>query len=112
MARLYTNENFRLSVVIELRKLGHDILTVLESGNANQRIPDKNVLQYSIAHNRAVLTLNRRDFIKLHFENPEHFGIIVCSEDFDSLALANRIHKAILDNDPLINKLVRVNKNP
>lgn len=36
MARLYSNENFPLSVVEELRRLGHDVLTVLEAGKDEQ----------------------------------------------------------------------------
>ncbi len=34
MARIYANENFPLPVVEELRRLGHDVVTSLESGNA------------------------------------------------------------------------------
>ena len=34
MARLYANENFPYQVVIALRALGHDVLTVQEAGNA------------------------------------------------------------------------------
>lgn len=37
MARLYANENFPLPVVTELRRLGHDVLTVRESGKAARR---------------------------------------------------------------------------
>lgn len=32
MARLYSNENFPLQVVEELRRLGHDVLTIQETG--------------------------------------------------------------------------------
>jgi hypothetical protein len=30
MAKFYSDENFRLSIVFELRKLGNDVLTSLE----------------------------------------------------------------------------------
>ena len=36
MARLYSNENFPLDMVIALRQLGHDALTSKEAGQANQ----------------------------------------------------------------------------
>jgi len=36
MARLYSNENFPLPVVEELRRLGHDVLTIQETGKAEQ----------------------------------------------------------------------------
>ena len=35
MARLYANENFPFPVVEELRKLGHDVLTIQETGKAD-----------------------------------------------------------------------------
>ena len=58
MARFYSNENFPQLAVDELRRLGHGVLTVLESGRANQAIPDEEVLAFSVAENRAILILN------------------------------------------------------
>ena len=60
MARLYSNENFPLPVVEELRRLGHDVLTIQETGKANQEFPDEAVLSSASANNRAVLTINRK----------------------------------------------------
>jgi hypothetical protein len=60
MARLFANENFPLAVVRELRSLGHDVLTVVEAGNAGQRIPDEAVLAYASAPNLAC-NLRRMD---------------------------------------------------
>lgn len=40
MARLYANENFPFLVVAELRRLGHDVVTVRETGKANRATPD------------------------------------------------------------------------
>jgi len=34
MARLYSNENFPMPVVAELRNFGHDVLTIQETGKA------------------------------------------------------------------------------
>jgi hypothetical protein len=36
VAALYADENFPLEVVEALRRLGHDVLTALEAGQANQ----------------------------------------------------------------------------
>jgi predicted nuclease of predicted toxin-antitoxin system len=58
MARLYADENFPLPVVEELRKTGHDVLTIQEDGKANQRYPDEDVLSAASANNRALLTVN------------------------------------------------------
>jgi hypothetical protein len=66
MARLYTNENFPLKATLLLRALGHDVLTSQEAGNANQAIPDAEVLRFAAEIGRAVLTINKRDFIRLH----------------------------------------------
>jgi hypothetical protein len=81
MARLYSNENFPLPAVEKLRALGHDVLTTREVGNSDQALPDEDVLNFAIAENRAVLTLNRRHFIRLHQNHPSHAGIIVCKFD-------------------------------
>jgi len=47
MARLYANENFPLPVVKELRRLGHDVLTIHETGKAGQSVPDETVLAFA-----------------------------------------------------------------
>jgi hypothetical protein len=111
MARLYTNENFRRRIVEILREFEHDILTSFEAKNANLSIPDDKVLNFAHENGRIVLTFNRKDFIHLHNQNPIHSGIIVCTEDKDNVALAQRIHDAILllegDTD---NQLIRVNR--
>jgi hypothetical protein len=66
MARLYANENFPLPVVMELRRLGHDVLTVRDSGKANRAVPDSEILEFARVEKRAVLTLNREHFVALH----------------------------------------------
>jgi hypothetical protein len=43
VSRFYSNENFPLPVVEELRKLGHDVLTIQETGKADEACPDKEV---------------------------------------------------------------------
>jgi hypothetical protein len=98
MARLYSNENCPLPDVERLCELGHDVLTCLEAGQANQGIPDEAVLAFAAADARCILTLNRRDFMRLHRDSGQHAGIIVCREDPDIAALAERVH-AILDPD-------------
>ncbi len=110
MARLYSNENFPLPVVQELRKLGHDVLTVQEAGNADQAIPDDVVLEFATNEQRAVLTLNRRNFIILHKYQPNHSGIIVCTYDAGFIGQAQRIHEAITAESVIEGELIRVNR--
>jgi hypothetical protein len=110
MARLYTNENFPLPAAEELRRLGHDVLTVLEAGRAGQAIPDAQVLEFAKDQQRAILTLNRKHFIRLHQKHPDHQGIIVCTFDPDFSGQAHRIHEAVEEHESLAGKLIRVNR--
>jgi hypothetical protein len=110
MARLYANENFPQPVVAELRRLGHDVLTVAETGRASQAWPDSEVLKFACAEGRAVLTLNRRHFIRLHADQSGHCGIIVCTFDPGYAGQASRIDDAIRSHAALTNQLIRINR--
>ena len=110
MARLYADENFPQPVVTELRRLGHDVLTIQEAGKAGQKVPDEVVLADACADGRAVLTHNRQDFIHLHSAQPNHAGIIVCTADLDFEGLASRIDTAIRSQPQLSGQLIRVNR--
>jgi len=112
MARLYGNENFSHSVVDSLRQLGHDVITVADTGKAEQAWPDENVLEFAVQDERAVLTLNRKHFIRLHRERPEHWGIIVCAFDPDFPGQSERIDAAIKREPRLKGLLIRVNRPP
>ena len=47
MASFYADEDFDYPVVMELRQLGHDVLTVQEAGQAGQK--DSAVLAFATA---------------------------------------------------------------
>ncbi|MFN5390331.1 MAG: DUF5615 family PIN-like protein [Pseudanabaena sp.] len=108
MGRVYADEQFPYEVVEHLRNFGHDVLTVQEAGKANLKIPDDRVLDFAGSNERVVLTLNRKDFKRLHRSHPDHGGIIICTDDGDRMALAERIHAAILGEEILLGKLVSV----
>ncbi len=111
MARLYANENFPFPVVEELRRLGHDVLTIQEAGHAGQAEPDETVLNFARSERRILLTLNRKHFVRLH-SRMQHAGIIACTFGADFVALARRIHESIGNRD-LTQQLIRVNRtNP
>jgi len=101
-----------MPVVLKLRILGYDVLTIQETGNAGQSLSDEAVLSFAVSEKRAVLTLNRKHFIKLHKMKPQHAGIIICSFDIDFIGQAHRIHAAVELNMPLSDKLIRVNRLP
>jgi predicted nuclease of predicted toxin-antitoxin system len=110
IARLYSNENFPLPAVAALRQLGHDVRTTLDEGKSHDGVPDEEVLPFAIENERAVITHNRHDFIRLHRENPDHPGIIVCTDNPDFEALAARVHEQLEMLDCLKGKLIRVNR--
>jgi len=59
---------------------------------------------------RAVLTLNRWDFVGLHARVARHAGIVVCSQDPDADRLATAIDVAVQSTTTLASALIRVNR--
>jgi len=110
MARLYANENFPQPVVEELRTLGHDVLTVLETGKAGISWSDREVLQFATSDERAVLTMNRKHFRKLHSEIASHAGIVLCTVDLDFAGQAARIDEAVQEAGDCHGKILAVNR--
>jgi hypothetical protein len=109
MASLYADENFSFAVAEKLRALGHDVLTVQEASQQGEA--DSVVLDFATRTGRAVLTFNRRHFVRLHTQASTHAGIIVCTDD-DAEALAQRIDQAIAACPGLDNQLIRVDLPP
>ncbi len=69
MAMMYANENFPMPVVEELRRLSHDVLTIQETGKAEQSVTVEDVLAFASADRRAVLTLNRKSYRDMLLKN-------------------------------------------
>lgn len=110
MFRFYANENFSSLLVNDLRRLGHDILTSYEAGNANQRIPDEQVLAKATLADRCVITFNRDDFLKLHRSGFQHSGIVVCKDDRDRLGQGLILHQYLITQQSLRNRFIRLLK--
>jgi len=110
MARIYANENFPLPVVEELCRLGHDVLTTLDAGQAGQAMPDEVVLQFAVSQERILITLNRKHFIRFHEQVPTHAGIVVCTVDPDFVGQARRIDEALRCEGDMHGQLLRVNR--
>ena len=105
---LYADENFPLAVIEALRQMGHDVLTAYDDGRANQAVPDEKVLSRATELLRAVLTLNRQDFKRLHAVYPNHAGIVSCTYDPDFAAQATRINQAV--KAAIAGQVIRVNR--
>ena len=83
-----------------------DIVPTHEGSIWARNGPD--VLAFATSYGRAVLTYNRRHFHRLHRLVSPHGGIISCTRDDDSAALALRIHQAIQAAGTLDNQLLKI----
>ena len=121
MIKFYSNEHFPLDWVNELRKLGYDVLTSQEAGQANQSISDPDVLKFAHERKRVVITLNRQDFIDLHKQGQNHSGIIVCKDFYQQYGSLKQkegyseqtvvLHDFLLnDKQSLKGRLIRLKK--
>ncbi len=111
MARFYSNENFAIDIVQILRSYGHDVLTSYEAGQANQGIPDLEVLIFATNQNRVLMTFNRDDFIELHRSGINHSGIIVCKDDRDYEGQAKFVNDFLQSQTTeLSDRLIRIQK--
>lgn len=111
MARFYSNENIALQVVMELRRLGHDVLTSLDAAKANSAGPDAEVLAFATGEGRILLSHNRRHFLQLHrYRTERHAGIVVCTFDAEFAGLAQRVHATVETASDMSDRLIRVNR--
>jgi hypothetical protein len=107
--QLYADEDFPLPVV-ELRRLGHDVITAQEDGR--NQTPDPDVLARAHALRRAVVTHNWRHFERLHRQGAAHSGILSATQDANNhVALAGRIQAALVGRAPG-RWCLRVNRPP
>ena len=112
MARFsfYSNENFALYMVKILRELGHTVVTSYEAGQANQAVPDREVLNYATRNNLTLITFNRDDFIKLHNAGIKHSGIVIYKTDRNYRGQIDYLHDYSQTQDSLINRLIKIKK--
>ncbi len=108
--RLLADENFPFPVVEALRSFGYDLLTLNDLGKAGQALSDVAVLRLASDDSRAVLTLNRKHFVRLHHSSSNHAGIVVCSFDLDFDGQASRIRVAFGSQSSLAGQLLRINR--
>ena len=110
MKLLLADENFPFPSVKALRHYGHDVKTLLEMDLAEQAISDEEIVKIASEQKRAVLTLNRKDFKRLHNNLSSHSGIIICTFDANFGALAQRIHESINVCASLEGQLIRISR--
>ena len=111
MASFYSNENLSIDLVEILREFNPDVLTSYQAGQANQGVPDDEVLASATINYRCVITFNRDDFVALHRSGINHAGIIVCKDDRDYFGQAQALHAYLeTQTSPLQNRLTRVQR--
>ena len=110
MVSILADEDFSLRVVEELRRLGHDVVTIRALGLANRGVDDSSILDAAKQSVRAVVTYNRRHFGRLHLSDANHAGIIICTRDPDVVRQARRIHDAISAHNSLAGLLIRITR--
>ena len=111
MARFCSHGNIALQVIVELRRLGHDVVSGLDATKANSPVPDTEVVASAAAAERILLSHNRRHFMQLHRNRTEaHAGIVLCTFDTDFARLAQRIHSTVAAASDMRDRLLRVNR--
>jgi predicted nuclease of predicted toxin-antitoxin system len=109
MARLLADENLPRPVVIELRRLGHDVIGLDETEGSGRWSADEEVLGAATAAGRSVLTVDR-GFTRLLPGGARHSGLVVCSFDLDFTSLAERIDGVISTLDHLDGQVICVGR--
>jgi hypothetical protein len=110
LSRLYADENFPYPAVEELRRLGHDVVTLGEAGRAGLGITDEEVISHAHSDGRALLTHNRKHFRNLHKAGIIHSGVVLCTEDSDFNTRAARVDLALSITGELTGQLIRVTR--
>ncbi|MEX2287003.1 MAG: DUF5615 family PIN-like protein [Planctomycetaceae bacterium] len=115
MVRLFADEQFPARATRRLRLLGYNVLTVqdINFSKYGDSKTDQQVLEIAMNDNRAVVTLNRKDFVRLAEEIHWHSGIIVCvrrrrGADHLARAIDRAIKDTLSDHRHLTGILIRV----
>jgi hypothetical protein len=97
MAELLADEDVSYRLNDELRALGHTVIPVrtVSGSKRGSGKSDNWVFDYAQARKMIVVTGNEDDFVKIHAENPGHYGIITVPVTRDMKRLAKRIDAEI-----------------
>ncbi len=106
--KLYLNENLSAEIAQRLTVSGFDAISSHEVGMDTE--DDEKQIAYAVSQERAIVTINKKDFIVIHNEylqmGKAHFGIIL-STDEDHWVIYRRLLKllAFLDLDEMRNEI-------
>ncbi|MDZ7360801.1 MAG: DUF5615 family PIN-like protein [candidate division KSB1 bacterium] len=111
--KLYLNENLSDEIAKRLRADGIDAVSSHESGMDTQ--DDYAQMQFAVSHERAIVSINKKDFIRLHLEyiknGKEHWGVIL-SNDIDHSVIYRRLLRLVgmLQAEDTKNQLIRLHE--
>lgn len=102
------DECIDVQLVFRLRRLGYEVETVRVhcQSKYGDGIEDEAVLRLAREHRLALLTSNESDFVRLHGEQPGHYGVLVVENEDDVLVQARRIDDALKEAGDIRGRLV------
>ena len=110
MAELLVDVSFPRITTVELRLLGHDVMSLEEDVAGGRYCSDVEVRQTARLTKRILLTLDGRSFARFAPTEDDHPGIIVCDFDPDFVGQAHRIDAMLAARDRLDGQIVRVGR--
>jgi predicted nuclease of predicted toxin-antitoxin system len=105
--RLLLDEHYAAEIAIQLRGVGHDVVTVLEQSLTGT--DDERLLALAGSDGRALLTNNARDFIPIVARwaqsGESHCGLVLTSDSSmprarSSVGLYVRTLRSLMDSNP------------
>lgn len=94
---ILADECIDVQLVFRLRRLGYEVETVRAfcQSKYGDGIEDEAVLRLAREHCLALLTSNESDFVRLHGEQPGHYGILIVENEDDVSVQAKRMDAAL-----------------
>jgi hypothetical protein len=111
--KLHLNEHLSWHLAEQLRKLGFDVTSTIESGMVED--DDQAQLGFAVSQRRAIVSINHKHFTPLHeqclADGQEHWGIILSTEE-PTPVLRRRLLRLLntLSADELKNKIRWLNE--
>jgi hypothetical protein len=102
------DECIDVQLVFRLRRLGYEVETVRAfcQSKFGDGIEDAAVLRLAREHRLALLTGNESDFVRLHGEQPGHYGILIVENEVDVSVQSKRVDAALKEAGDVRGRLV------
>ena len=112
LGRLFADAMMPIQIVHALRRLGYEVQTVQQFQGTSRpevSLSDEAVLEAAIQFQATVITMNGKDFARIHCAaHHTHNGIIICNESADYEKRAKEIEEVLKASKPLTGKLISI----